>query len=166
MSLTAHSFPNYTAQAFTHNTNQIDLSAGTVDTLKVGLIASSSPVFTWGSTPEAYTTVSQFLSGDGTHGALTEVSYGSASPSSRITLASLTFSTSGEVTTLSCASPQWTGATWTATYAFFYDYTAGGISDTAGLLICYWDFGGAQSVAAAPFTLNIPGSGLVTWTNS
>lgn len=164
MALTSHPFPNYTAQAFTHNTNQIDLSGGTVDTLKVGLIAASN-TFTWGATPEAYTTVSQFLAGDGTHGALTEVTYGSSTPSTRITLSGITFSTSGEVTTLSCTSPQWTGATWTSTYAFFYDYTAGGNSDSAGLLVCYWDFGGSQSVSGAPFTLTVPGSGLVTWTN-
>lgn len=165
MAVTAHAFPNFTAQSFTHNTNQIDLSGGTVDTLKVGLATGT---FNWVAATEAYTTVSQFLtnSGSGGGGALTEITYTGATPASRVTLSGVTFSTSGLVTTLTCSNPQWTNATWTANYAFFYDYTAGGSSDTAGLLMCYWDFGGAQSVSGAPFTLTINASGLMTWTSS
>jgi hypothetical protein len=173
MAVTAHFFPEF-QQAMGEKTagvsggSQVTLStanSGTIDTLKVGLIASGT-TFTWGATPEAYTTVTQFLSGDGTHGSLTEVTYTGATPASRVTLTSVGLTTSGEVNTLTCASPSWTGATWTATYAFFYDYTAANNSDTNGLMICYWDLGGSQSVSGSTFTLTINASGLVTWTSS
>lgn len=159
MAATAHIFPAFTQAMGTHSVN---LSS---DTLKVGL---ASGTFNWVTATEAYSTVSQFLTnaGSGGGGALTEVSYSGATPSSRISLASVTYSQSGLVSTLTCANPAWTTATWTANYAFFYDYTAGGNSDTAGLLICYWDFGGAQTITGQTFTLTINGSGLATWTSS
>jgi len=40
--------------------------------------------------------------------------------------------------------------------AFFYDYTAGGNSDTAGLMIAWWDFAGTDSDTAGTFTLTMP----------
>lgn len=133
----------------------------TVDTLNVGLIASGT--FTWGATPEGYTFVSSFLAGDGTHGALTEVSGGGYS---RQGLSGVSVGVSGEVVTLTASTnPSWTSATFSTVYAFLYDATVGG-SDSAHPIIAYWDFGGSQSVSASTFTLVIGGSGLVTWTAS
>lgn len=159
MATTSHVFPSFTQAAGTHLVN---LSS---DVLKVGL---ASGTFNWVAATEAYSTVTQFLnnSGSGGGGALTEVSYSGATPASRVTLASVTFTENGLVSTLTCANPGWTGATWTANYAFFYDFTAGGGSDTNGLLIAYWDFGGAQQITGQSFTLNINASGLATWTSS
>jgi hypothetical protein len=164
MAVTAHVFPNYTQQMGTFHTSgtgQIALT-GTPNTLKVRLYTGT---FNWVAATEAYTTISQFSTnaGSGGGGALTEVS---GTGYSIQTLTSVTYATSGLVTTLSCASPAWTGSTFSANYAAFYDYTAGGSSDTNGLVICYWDFGGSQSVSGATFTLTISGSGLVTWTSS
>jgi hypothetical protein len=159
MTAAAHVFPAFTQAMGTHS---INLSS---DTLKVGL---ASGTFNWVTATEAYSTVAQFLanSGSGGGGALTEVSYSGATPASRISLSSVTYTQSGLVSTLTSANPSWTNATWTANYAFFYDYTAGGSSDTAGLLIAYWDFGGSQIIAGQTFSLNINASGITTWTSS
>jgi hypothetical protein len=155
VAVTAHYFPEFETQM---GTKVINLST---DTLTVGLIASGT--FTWGSTPEGYTYVSSFLAGDGTHGALTEVSGGGYS---RQNLVSPTFTSSGEVVTLTCSTnPSWSSATFNTVYGFLYDSTVGG-SDSAHPIILYWDFGGSQSVSGATFTLTINASGLVTWTAS
>ena len=130
------------------------------DTLTMGLIASGT--FTWGATPEAYQYVSQFLAGDGTHGALTEVVGGGYS---RQNLSSVSYSASGEVVTLTSASPAWATATFSCVYAFLYDASVGG-SDSAHPIIQYWDFGGAQSVTSTTFTLAVGASGLTSWTAS
>lgn len=159
MTAAAHIFPNFTQAMGTHAVN---LSS---DTLKVGL---ASGTFNWVTATEAYTTVAQFLAntGSGGGGALTEVVYTGATPATRISLSSVTYTEAALVSTLTCTSPSWTTATWTANYAFFYDYTAGGSSDTAGLIICYWDLGGSQVIAGQTFTLTINASGLATWTSS
>jgi len=128
----------------------------------VGLIASGT--FTWGATPEGYTYVSQFLAGDGTHGALTEVSL-SGTNYSRQNLSSVSYSASGEVVTLTAANPSWSSATFTAVYGWLYDSTVGS-GDSSHPIICYWDFGGAQSPAGITWSLFIGTSGLVTWTGS
>lgn len=155
MAVTAHFFPEF-QQKLGANTGNL-----TSDTLTVGLIASGT--FTWGATPEGYTYVSSFLGGDGTHGSLTEVSGGGYS---RYNLVSPTYTTSGEVNTLTCSTnPNWTSATFSTVYGFLYDSTVGS-GDSSHPIICYWDFGGTQSVSGATFTLTINASGLVTWTAS
>jgi hypothetical protein len=157
MTAAAHYFPEFEIQM---GEKTVDLAT---DTLAVGLIASGT--FTWGSTPEGYQYVSQFLAGDGTHGSLTEVST-SGTGYSRYDLVSPTFTASGEVVTLTCSTnPTWTSATFSAVYGFLYDASVGG-SDSAHPIIAYFDFGGSQSVSSATFTLTINGSGLVTWTAS
>lgn len=160
MSVTSHSFPAFTQSMGT--SKSINMST---DTIKVGLATGT---FNWVAATQAYSTVSQFLTnaGSGGGGALTEVSYSGATPASRISLSSVTFTLTGLVSTLTAASPSWATATWTASYAFFYDYTAAGSSDTAGLLIGYWDLGGAQTVAGQTFGLTIAGGGIDTWTSS
>jgi hypothetical protein len=154
MTATQHYFPVFETLL---GTKVIDL---VTDTLEVGLIASGT--FTWGSGPEAYEYVSQFLAGDGTHGALTEVSGGGYS---RQALTSVTYSASGEVITLTAANPAWTSATFSTSYGFVYDATVGS-GDSSHPILLYWDFGGSQSVSGTTFTLTVSGSGLVYWTAS
>jgi len=151
MAGTQHYFPEFELQTTTNLAS---------DTLMVGLIASGT--FTWGATPEAYQFVSSFLAGDGTHGALTEVTGGSYS---RQALTSVTFTASGEVVTLTAANPAWANATFSTVYGFLYDSSVGS-GDSSHPIILYWDFGGSQSVAGTTFTLTVNASGLVTWTAS
>lgn len=155
-----HAFPNFTQQAL-GDSGPVHLGASQ-DVLKVLLVASGT--FTWTPTAEAVTTVTQFLAGSGS-GALTECTGGNYS---RVTLtaANISLSTSGTVTTLNAASPSFVNVTLNTVYAMFYDYTAGGNSDTNGIPICYWDFGGSQAITGATFTLTISASGLVTWTST
>lgn len=134
----------------------------TTDTLTIGLIASGT--FTWGATPEGYEFVSQFLAGDGTHGALTEVST-TGTGYTRQNLTAVTFAQSGENITLTAANPSWASATFSTVYGFLYDSTVGA-NDAAHPLIAYFDWGGAQPVSAQTFTLTISGSGLVQWTGN
>jgi hypothetical protein len=154
MAATQHFFPKFeTLMA----SKEINLTS---DTLEVGLIASGT--FTWGSTPEGYSFVSQFLAGDGTDGALTEVT---GTGYSRQALTSVTFSASGEVVTLTAANPSWPGSTFSTVYGFLYDASVGS-GDSSHPIILYWDFGGSQSVSAATFTLTVSGSGLLYYTAS
>lgn len=142
--------------------SQLGLKAAnlTTDTLTFGLIASGT--FTWGATPEGYEFVSQFLAGDGTHGALTEVTGGNYA---RVNATSVTLTASGEVVTLTSASPIWANATFSCVYAWLYDASIGA-NDAAHPIIAYWDFGGTESPSAVPFQLGVSASGLVTWTGS
>src|SRR5690348_8729226 len=103
MATTVHVFPAFTQAAGTHSVN---LSS---DVLKVGL---ASGTFNWVTATQAYSTVTQFLnnSGSGGGGALAEVSYSGATPASRVTLASVSFTEAGLVSALTCANPSWTAA--------------------------------------------------------
>lgn len=156
MAIIAHTYPFINQNA---GTKVVNLST---DTLAVLLISSSSAAYTWNATAQANQYVHDlFKSGGGSGTALTEVAGGNYS---RQNLSSVTLTTSGEVTTLSCANPSWANATISATYAMFFDNQSG--SDTTAPLICYWDFGGTQSTTGATFTLTINASGLATWTGS
>ena len=132
------------------------------DTFKAGLIASGT--FTWGPAPQTYEYVSQFLAGDGTDGPLTEVST-SGTGYSRRALPTVTFTTSGEINTFTCGNIIWNPATFAASYAFFYDATAGS-GDSSYPVMGYWDFGGSEPVSDTAFTLSPNASGLFTWTSS
>ena len=157
MAVTAHYFPAFEVFMGTKTVNL------TSDTLNVGLIATGT--FTWGATPEAYQFVSQFLAGDGTHGALTEVST-SGTGYTRQALSGVSLTNSGEVITFTASgNPSWASATFTTVYGFIYDATVGA-NDAAHPIILYWDFGGSQSVSGTTFTITISGSGLTTWTAS
>lgn len=157
MAATQHFFPKFESTQLGLKTVNL-----TSDTLNVGLIASGT--YTWGATPEGQEFVSDFLGGDGTHGALTEVST-SGTGYTRQALTSVTLSASGEVVTLTSANPAWSSATFSTVYGFIYDASVGG-SDSAHPIILYWDFGGSQSVSGATFTITVNASGLVTWTAS
>lgn len=169
MAVTAHVWPAATLAADTKNFN---FTSGQ-DNLYVLLIASGTFVFTAGAnTPYAYTTVSQFLAGDGTNGALTEVSTsGTSYTRQQLTGVTITDSAGSLVTTLTCANPTWPSSTISAKYACFFDAGIGGSGTSAGdaatnKLLCYWDFGGTNSSSSGSFTLTISGSGLITWSAS
>lgn len=152
MAATQHAFPVFETLLANKSINL------TSDTLDMGLIASGT--FTWGATPEGYEFVSQFLAGDGTHGALTECTGGNYA---RITLSGVTFTQSGENVTLTATNPAWANLTQAAmVYAFLYDASVGA-NDAAHPILGYWDFGGAQSVSAATFTLTVGANGLLQW---
>jgi hypothetical protein len=162
MAAAAHVYPNATLELGT----KLESLNG-VDTLKVGLAASSSPAYTWNSTSQGHKFIADFLAGSGA-GAMTEVST-SGTNYARQALTSVTFTTTGLVNTLTCATISWTAtANFSATYAFFYDSGAvGATTDANTPLICYWDFGGTVSVVSGGnFTLTINASGIVTWTAS
>lgn len=76
-------------------------------------------------------------------------------------LTSVSSTVTGNVWTLTAASPAWAASTITANQAVFYDTTAG-----TEQLICFWDFGGAVPSVAGTFTLTVSGSGIVTATVS
>jgi hypothetical protein len=66
------------------------------------------------------------------------------------------------VTTFTSATnPAWTGATFTANQAVLYQSSA-----STYQLACFWDFGGALSVAGQTFTATINANGLLTATVS
>ena len=127
------------------------------DTLKFGLIATSGLAAR--STSEGYEYVSDLLANNGS--ALTEVSGGGYS---RQSAASVTYTVSGLLVTLSAANPSWSSATFTAYYGWLHDETASSGTDATRPLICIWDFSGAQAVSSTTFGLTVNGSGLVTWT--
>jgi len=152
----AHFFPAFETLIAT---GRADLGT---DTLVAGLVAAGT--FTWGTVPQSYQYVSQFLTGDGQHGPLTEVST-EATGYSRLPLTGVTYSTSGEKNTLTCSNPIWPLVTLSASYAFFYDASVGS-GDTSHPILAYWDFGAPQPVSDNSFTLEVSPSGLATWTSS
>jgi len=159
MSAQAHAFPYLSYLMGTHSSNMTSLATGDTK-LAVGLIASGT--ITWNSTSEGWEYNSSLLSG------LTEVST-SGTGYTRQALTGVTFSADSPagVTTLTCTNPSWSSATFSAAYAWFFDATNGITgSDSTCPLLCYWDFGGTQTVTSATFTLSINASGLITWTSS
>ena len=128
------------------------------DTLKVGLIASGTLAAR--GTAEGYEFVSDLLANNGS--ALTEVPT-SGTGYTRQNLASVTYTVSGLIVTLSAANPSWSGTSFTTTYGWLHDETASSATDATRPLICIWDFGGSQS-ASGVWGLTVNGSGLVTWT--
>ena len=132
----------------------------TTDTLNVGLIGTGVTIASR-ATSENYEFVSQLLANNGT--ALTEVST-SGTGYSRQSLTSVSYTQSGLVLTLTANSPSWSGATFGTAYGWLHDETASSSTDATRPLLAIWDFGGAQSVSGATFTLTVSGSGLITWT--
>lgn len=156
-----HSFAPFTQEALNAgSTNRYNLTS---DTCKVLLVASGT--FNWVTATEQYATVSAFLTnaGSGGGGALTECTGGNYS---RVTMTGNSLTSAGAVTTLTFTSPSFVNVTLNTVYAMFYDYTAGGSSDTNGIPMCYWDFGGSQPITSSTFTLTISASGLITWTST
>jgi hypothetical protein len=123
------------------------------DALKVMLLSA----YTVGSTQDTAQFVSDVLA-VGTEASGTGYTAGGQA------LTSVTLTASGHVYTLTAANPSWTSSTITASYALFLDSTPG--SNATNPVICYWDFGGAQSSSSGTFTLTISGSGLCTFTGS
>jgi hypothetical protein len=164
MAVAAHVFPSFNLALLEKSANYTNFASSTH--LAVLLIGSASTYTATNAGFGTCATVTNFLAGDGTNGALTEVSGGSYA---RITnIGTVTVADSGTspsaLTTLTCANPVWSTVTFSAKYALFYDHTSG--ADATDQVLCYWDFGGSQSVSGANFTLTISGSGLITWASS
>lgn len=128
------------------------------DTLKVALSNATGPI---GLGTSGVSTAKVFT--DWTSNVAAQIT-GTGYTAGGVALSSVTYSAGGTndtVTTLTCANPDWTSATFTANQAIFYDSTASGYQ-----LICFWDFGGSVTVTSGTFTLSISGSGLLTATAS
>lgn len=165
MTAVGHTFPNYTQLMSAKSSSFSALNASTK--LGCALIHVGS-TFNWVAATQAYTTMSQFIAnaGSGGGGALTEET---GAGYSRQTLGSVTCSTSGLVTTLTCAPVTLTTSTISAVYAVFFDFTTTGIgsaNDATNFLLAYQDFGGTFTDTAGTFTFTPAGTGLATWTAS
>lgn len=147
MAVTAHTYTKFNDSVAK---KLVNLST---DTLKVMLLSA----YTVGSTQDSAQFVADVLA------VATETS-GTGYTAGGQALTSVTLTDSGHVTTLTCANPSWATSTFNAAYAVFFDSTPG--SNATNPVICYWDFGGTQSPSGAAFTLQISGSGLVTFTGS
>lgn len=145
MALTAHVYPQFQQKM---GTKAVNLSS---DSLKVMLLSA----YTFANTHTTITDVK---------GAGTETS-GAGYTAGGVALVSPTIATSGLVTTITTGTnPSWTTATFTASYAVWYDAQGG--TDATNFPFAYWDFGGAVAVTASTYTLTISGSGIVTITAS
>jgi hypothetical protein len=152
MAVTGHVFQQWAQGA----ASKLQNLAASGDTINVGLSNAAGPITQASSGVQAAklwtdwkTNVAAEISGTGyTAGgqALTGQSVATAT---------------NVMTWTASANPSWTGATFTANQAVFYDSTAG-----TEQLICWWDFGGAITVTGSTFTLTISGSGLLTATAS
>lgn len=129
------------------------------DTFIVGLIASGTLASR--STSEGYEFVSQLLANNGS--ALVEVTT-SGTGYTRQNLASVSWTASGLVVTFTASNPAWASATFSTVYGWIHDETASSSTDATRPLLAMFDFGGAQSVSGATFTLDVNGSGLTTFT--
>jgi hypothetical protein len=147
MAVTAHVYTKFQTSAINKLANL------TSDALKVMLLSA----YTVGSTQDTAQFVSDVLA-VGTEASGTGYTAGGQA------LSGVSISPSGHVVTVTCTSPSWASSTITASYAVFYDSTPG--TNSTNPVICYWDFGGAQSSSSGTFTLTISGSGLLTLTGS
>jgi hypothetical protein len=152
MAVTAHVFPQFIIGM---NAGNIKLTGGTY---KVALGNAAGPVTlaTAGiSTATLFTDWTAIV---------TEIT-GTGYTAGGAAVSSPTFTAGGSnnsvATWTSASNPNWTTATFTANQAVFYESSA-----STNQLICFWDFGGAISVAGQTFTLAINASGLLTATAS
>jgi hypothetical protein len=129
------------------------------DTLKAGLIASSSPALAARGTSEGYEFVSDLLANNGS--ALTEEA---GAGYARLSLTSVTYTASGLVVTLTAANLVWSSMTFSDKYAWIHDETASSATDATRPLIAIYDLGGTIAGTATSLTLTVNASGLVTWT--
>jgi hypothetical protein len=128
------------------------------NTLTAGLIKSGTALAARG-TSEGYEFVSDLLANNGT--ALTEEN---GAGYARLNLTSVTYTVSGLVVTLSAANLAWASMTFSDAYAWIHDETASSGTDATRPLLCIYDLGGTVSGTTTSLTLNVNGSGLVTWT--
>jgi hypothetical protein len=129
------------------------------DTLVWGLIASGALAAR--GTTQGYEFVSDLLANGGS--ALTEVST-SGTGYTRQNAASVSYTVSGLVVTLTTATPLWNPVTLTAVYAWLHDETASSGTDATRPLIGIMDLGGSFSPSGQAFSLTPNASGIFTWT--
>ncbi len=146
MAVTAHVFPQFAQLAMSKSDNWSS------DTLMVALSDVTGPVTLSTSGVQAAKTWSDWKTN-----VAAEIT-GTGYTAGGVALTGVSLATSGDVATLSCSNPSWTGATFTANQAVFYD-------SVTGDLVVFWDFGGAVSVTSGTFTLDTA-AGIVTATAS
>ncbi len=146
MAVTAHVFPQFAQLAMSKSDNWSS------DTLMVALSDVTGPVTLSTSGVQAAKTWSDWKTN-----VAAEIT-GTGYTAGGVALTGVSLATSGDVATLSCSNPSWTGATFTANQAVFYD-------SVTGDLVAFWDFGGAVSVTSGTFTLDTA-AGIVTATAS
>ena len=151
MAVTAHVFPQF----FIGNSiGDINLTGGTY---KVALSNAAGPV-----TLATSGVATAKLFSDWTSNVAAEIT-GTGYTAGGATVSSPTLTAGGTndsvATWTSASNPAWTGATFTANQAVFYESSA-----STYQLICFWDFGGAQGPSGQTFTLSINASGLLTAT--
>jgi hypothetical protein len=129
------------------------------DTLKAGLIKSTSPALAARGTSENYEFVSDLLANNGS--AMTEEN---GAGYARLSLTSVTYTQAALVVTLTAANLVWASMTFTDTYAWIHDETDSSATDATRPLIAIYDLGGTVSGTSTSLTLTVNGSGLVTWT--
>jgi hypothetical protein len=144
MTYTAYVFPQWALGAASKLQN---LTA--TDTLKVGLSNTAGPVTLATSGVQAAKLWTDWKSNVAAEISGTGYSAGGA------TLSGQSVTVTGNIATFTCANPSWSGATFSANQAVFYDSSASTVQ-----LICFWDFGGTISVTADVFTLQVSGTGL------
>jgi len=154
MPLASYAQPKFAKHLANKN---IDLVTATIDTLKVGLIASGTLAAR--SVTENYEFVSDLLANSGS--ALTEVST-SGTNYARQNLTSVTYTQSGLAFNLGAANPSWVAAAFTAIYGWVHDETASSATDATRPLLLIWDFGGAYVLN--PFTIVLTSGVLASWT--
>lgn len=144
-----------TAHVYTKAQQSLDSKLANLgsDALKVILLSA----YTVGSTQDTAQFVSDVLA------VATETS-GTGYTAGGQALTSVSLTNSGHVRTLTSANPSWASATISAAYAVFFDSTPG--TNATNPVLCYWDFGGTQSVTNQTFTLQVAGTGLITWTGA
>jgi hypothetical protein len=149
---TAHVFPQWALGA----AEKLQNLAASGDTVKVALSNTAGPVTLSTSGVQAAK-----LWTDWTSNVAAEIT-GTGYTAGGATVSGQSLAVSADVMTFTASTnPSWTGASFTANQAIWYDSAA--ITEQ---LICFWDFGGAVTVTAATFTLTISGSGLLTATAS
>lgn len=151
--VTAHVFPQFIIGM---NAGDIVLTGGTY---KVALSNAAGPITlaTAGvSTAKLFT--------DWTANVAAEIT-GTGYTAGGATVTGLSFTAGGAnnsvATWTTGTNPDWTGASFTANQAIFYESSAATYQ-----LICFWDFGGAVTVTSGTFTLSVNASGLLTATAS
>jgi hypothetical protein len=76
--------------------------------------------------------------------------------------ASRSYDSATKKTTLDCDDPEWTGATFSATWAVFYKDTG---TPGTSVLVKTAQITGDTSVSSGKYTLQVPGSGVLTMRN-
>jgi hypothetical protein len=152
VAVTAHVFPQFIIGL---NAGNIKLTGGTY---KVALGNAAGPVTLSTSGIAAATLFTDWT-------AIVPEITGTGYTAGGATMSGLTFTAGGTNSAIATwttgTNPSWTSATFSYNQAVMYESSA-----STNQLICFWDFGGSQTVTASTLTLTISPSGLLAATAS